>query len=138
MRRKAAVLDTTRRVCRTPPGSESGACAHGGNAGTWESQRSPCGRSEEGVLTINKSPGNGWDTPACPASRERRDTKDRGVTRYRETSESEGTRDGLLAVAAEHSTDELMTTVREGGEPRPKGPTVGKVKPGITFCLEET
>jgi hypothetical protein len=58
--------------------------------------------------------------------------------RYRGTSESKGTRDGLLAVVAEHSTDELASPVREGGEPRPKGPTVGKVKPGITFCLEET
>ena len=37
--RKATVLDTTRRVYRTPPGSEGGACAHGGNAGTWESVR---------------------------------------------------------------------------------------------------
>ena len=37
--RKAAVLDTSRQVCGTPPGSESGACAYGGNAGTWESVR---------------------------------------------------------------------------------------------------
>jgi hypothetical protein len=26
---------------------------------------------------------------------------------------------------------------REGGELRPKGPTLGKVKPGITFLWEE-
>lgn len=57
---------------------------------------------------------------------------------YRGTSESEETREGLLAVVADHSTDELVNPVREGGEPRPKGPTAGKVKPGITFCLEET
>ena len=36
--RKAAVLDATRRVFRTPPGSESGACIHRGDSGTWESQ----------------------------------------------------------------------------------------------------
>ena len=35
--RKAAVLDAPRRVCRTPPGSESGACVHRGDSGTWES-----------------------------------------------------------------------------------------------------
>jgi len=29
---------------------------------------------------------------------------------YRGTSESEGTREGLLAVVAEHSTDELVTS----------------------------
>src|SRR2546428_10181374 len=41
-RRKAAVLDALWRVRRTPPGSESGACLHRGNVGTWESHLSPC------------------------------------------------------------------------------------------------
>ena len=40
-RRKAAVLDAVWRVSRTPPGSESGACSHRGNSGTWESHLSP-------------------------------------------------------------------------------------------------
>ena len=40
----------------------------------------------------------------------------------------------ILEVLADHSTDgQGCTTVREGGELRPKGPTVGKEKPGITF-----
>ena len=36
MRRKAAVLETQRRVERTPPGSKSGACTHKGSLGTRE------------------------------------------------------------------------------------------------------
>jgi hypothetical protein len=44
---------------------------------------------------------------------------------------SEGLREGQSAVLAEHSTD-------EGGEPRPKGPTGGKAKPGIAFQWKET
>jgi hypothetical protein len=35
--RTAAVLDAPRRVCRTPPGSESGAGVHRGDSGTWVS-----------------------------------------------------------------------------------------------------
>ena len=42
MRRKAVVLGAVWRVCRTPPGSESGACLQRGSSGTWESQLSPC------------------------------------------------------------------------------------------------
>src|SRR5712691_9903847 len=41
-RRKAAVLGAVGRVRGTPPGSESGACVHRGNSGTWESHLSPC------------------------------------------------------------------------------------------------
>src|SRR2546422_769670 len=41
-RRKAAGLGAIRRVRRTPPGSENGACLQRGNAGTWESHLSPC------------------------------------------------------------------------------------------------
>jgi len=33
---------SARLANRTPPGSESGACSHRGNLGTWESQLSPC------------------------------------------------------------------------------------------------
>ncbi len=46
-------------------------------------------------------------------------------------------RDGVSEVLVDHSTDgraEVRTLpVREGGEVRPKRPTAGKVKPGITF-----
>ena len=51
----------------------------------------------------------------------------------------ERTRDGLLAVLADSSTDVAGSGLqREGGELRSKGPTVGKEKPGITFCLRES
>src|SRR5215470_11592870 len=42
---RAAVLSRLKaiwRVCRTPPGSETRACVHGGSLGTWESRLSPC------------------------------------------------------------------------------------------------
>ena len=41
--RKAAVLRALWPANRTPPGSETGACVHGGGPGTWESRLSPCG-----------------------------------------------------------------------------------------------
>ena len=56
--------------------------------------------------------------------------------RYRgRIAKSEQTRNGLLAVLADHSTDgqKGVRSGREGGEPMSKEPTVGKVKPGITF-----
>src|SRR5439155_14887987 len=47
-----------RRVRRTPPGSESGACRQRGSSGTWESQGSPCVESGRGVPTVEvKTPG---------------------------------------------------------------------------------
>ena len=56
---------------------------------------------------------------------------------YRGTrAKSEGPRDGQMAVLAEHSTDGQVSD-REGGEPRPTGPTEGKATPGITFCWKE-
>src|SRR4029453_4790900 len=42
---RAAVLSRLSaigRVLRTPPGSESRACVHRGDLGTWESHLSPC------------------------------------------------------------------------------------------------
>ncbi|KAF5429630.1 hypothetical protein C5S39_08685 [Candidatus Methanophagaceae archaeon] len=61
-------------------------------------------------------------------------------TRYRvRIPKRERTRDGLLAILADSSTDVGGSGLqREGGELRSKGPTVGKEKPGITFCLRET
>ena len=125
--RKAAVLDTIRRVSRTPPGSESGACAHGGNAGTWESQRSPCRRSEDGVLTINKSPGKGWESSSPPGEpRKTGHERKEENAGYRGTSESEGSREGLLAVVAEHSTDELGCQFGKVGNRDPRDPLKGR------------
>jgi hypothetical protein len=50
--RTAAVLETPRRVSRTPPGAESGAGLHRGDAGTWERQWSPWEIAGIGVPTI--------------------------------------------------------------------------------------
>ncbi len=59
----------------------------------------------------------------------------RRYVRYRgRIADSEQTRDGLLVVLADNSTDgQMCSSDREGGEVRPKRPTVGKEKPGITF-----
>jgi hypothetical protein len=40
--RKAAVLKALWQVFRTPPGSETRACAQRGSSGTWEIQMFPC------------------------------------------------------------------------------------------------
>jgi hypothetical protein len=54
-------------------------------------------------------------------------------TRYRGRIEKiERPREGLLVVLADHSTEGSILN-REGGEPLSQGPTVGKVKQGITF-----
>ena len=42
--RKAADVDTIWRVFRSPPESETRACAQRGNSGTWEIQMFPCVR----------------------------------------------------------------------------------------------
>jgi len=81
-------------VYRTPPGSETRACIHGGNPGLDPGYRVRIGRTER-------------------------------------------TRKGHLAVLADHSTDGQGLYWLVGGEPRPKGPTVGKEKPGITFFWRE-
>src|SRR5947208_15825459 len=56
---KAAVLGALWRVRRTPPGSESGACLHRGNSGTWESHVSPCQTPGVGDR-VTKGPGVVW------------------------------------------------------------------------------
>jgi hypothetical protein len=128
--RKAAVLEAPRRVPRTPPGSESGACLQRGDAGTWESQGSPWGISGVGVPTDEgKTPGVARRRP--PRLRalhkqgtqsQRRDPRHRG--RRGSTARP---RDGLLAVFAEPSTAgrERCAPGREGGEPMSQGPTGG-------------
>jgi len=111
MPRKAAVLDALWQVPRTPPGSETRACAQRGNSETWESQLSPCerarkirgtGRSRALALVVSfRSAAN----PALSIMRAG-DTKHREHARYRgRIAKSEQTREGLLAVLADHSTD---------------------------------
>ena len=46
---------------------------------------------------------------------------------------NEATQDGETAILVDHITEGQAVKDREGGEVEPKRPTVGKVKPGITF-----
>jgi hypothetical protein len=72
-----------------------------------------------------------WREDDLPEASLKKGHKERGVvTRYRWTSGSTGSREGQMAVVAEHSTD-------EGGEVRPKRPTGGKARSGITFDWKE-
>lgn len=50
-----------------------------------------------------------------------------------------GRRDGVVAVVAAQRTAGLRASAagREGGEPRPTGPTGGKATPGSTVCWED-
>ena len=136
--RKAAVLDATRRVSRIPPGSESGACIHRGDSGTWESQWFPCRKSGVGVPTDEvKTPGTGRRlSPPRRALQEQGTQSKMSATRYRRRrGRTERPRDRPLAVLADHSTEgqEPRASGREGGEPTSQGPPAGKAKPGITF-----
>src|SRR5712691_11436809 len=56
---KAVVLSALWQGCRTPPGSESGACLQRGNSGTWESHLSPCAIPGVGDR-VTKGPGAVW------------------------------------------------------------------------------
>ena len=89
---------------------------------------------------INPEPRRWEETPADQRAGKAGTQTAGEDTRYWGTSESKGTREGHLAVVAEHSTEgsEARRTNREGGEPMPKGPTVGKAKSGTTFGWKET
>jgi hypothetical protein len=84
--RQAAVLETPRRGCRTPPGSASGAGRHRGNAGTWESPWSPGGPAGGGVPPREgQPPGVARRRPPRPGAwrahgthSQRRDPRERG------------------------------------------------------------
>ena len=116
-------------VRRTPPGSESEAYLHRGNAGTWESHRSPCLQTRIG--------GPGDQRPWRGRRASTRPRAQQGQHERAEASKVSGSERrakrpemGRAAVLAKHSTG-------EGGEPSPTGPTRGKATPGITFCWTE-
>jgi hypothetical protein len=121
MRWKAAVLDAPWRGCRTPPGSESGACSHRGHSGTWESHLPPCYSAGMGDRRT-KSPGvtRGFHLATSPFGRPRTLEASRVSGNERQAKDSET---GRVAVVAAHST-------AEGGEVRPKRPTGGKAPSG--------
>ena len=118
---KAAVLGAVGRVRRTPPGSESGACLHRGNSGTWESHLSPCCIPGMGDR-VTKGPGVDW--ALRPGHEPVWDTTNHGSRQgIGEASDTRSPREGQRAVVAAHSTG-------EGGEVRPKRPTGGKAPSG--------
>jgi hypothetical protein len=118
---KAAVLGALWRVCRTPPGSESGACLHRGNSGTWESHRAPCESPGMGDR-VTKSPGVGW--ALRPGHEPCGETTNEGSTPgIGERATSEEPREGQVAVVASHTTVER-------GEVRPQRPPGGKAPSG--------
>jgi hypothetical protein len=121
-RRKATVLGAVWRVRRTPPGSESGAGLPRGNAGTWESHRSPCHRPGSGDRVTT---GPGVRRGAATRARARKGHHKRTEARKGLGSERQAKRPetGRVAVVAAHSTG-------EGGEVRPKRPTGGKAPSG--------
>ena len=126
---KAAVLSAGGRVRRTPPGSESGACLHRGNSGTWESHLSPCPIPGMGDR-VTKGPGVPWGLP--PGHEPVRDTTNAGSRQgIGKASDKRSLREGQRAVVASYSTD-------EGGEVRPKRPTGGKATSGRACNGQDT
>jgi len=137
--RQAAVLAAPRRVSRTPPGAESGACLHRGDSGTGESPWSPGVISGVGVPTAEvKTPGVARRRPPRPRAVHQQGThSQRRAPRHRgRRGSTERPRAGLWAVVAEQSTEgwELGAPGREGREPMSQGPTGEKATPGITLC----
>ena len=108
--RKATALNAIRQANRAPPGSKNGACIQRDNPGTWERLLFPCRKSEDGVLTLNKSPGAvvGKLQPTQRAEKTGHERK-RRMQGIGGRATSEGPREGRWAVVAEHSTDDVCT-----------------------------
>ena len=129
-RRKATVLGAVWRVRRTPPGSESGACIHRGNSGTWESQLSPCRIPGMGDR-VTTSPGVAVGASTEPRA-DHGDHELRKQARYRGSErQAKPPETGRAAVVAVHSTG-------AGGAVRPKRPTGGKATAGQSNRWPET
>ena len=80
---------------------------------------SPC-KGRKGMRATGRTKAPGIDVVSRRSISENREEHGTG-----EGAKSESHREGRQAVLADHSTD-------EGGEPRSKGPTGGKERPGIT------
>ena len=140
--RPAAVLEATRRGCRRPPGSESGAGMPRGDAGPGESPGFPWRKSGGGVPTgAGKTPGAGRRlAPPRRAVQEPGTDSTRSATRYRGRRGSTARpREGPRAVFAGHRPEGQAPRAagRAGGEPTSQGPPAGQAKPGITLCWKD-
>ena len=133
--------DRQGEVFASPPGSESGACIHRGGSGTGEARQSPCREDDRKKRGTGRSKALGVQRSLFTVCTSRKRKHEEGKSaRYREASGSEATREGRAGVLAEHSTEGRCGRFRcgrEDGEPRPKGPVVGKAKPGTTLCWRE-
>jgi hypothetical protein len=121
---KAGVLDAIWQVPRTPPGSESGACAQRGNSGTWENHLSPCATPGMGDRTA-KSPGEVWEL--SPRSRAREGSHERPEARKVPWCERQAKRPERDK--REASRRRVPQTV---GNRAPGDPHEGRRPPGIT------
>jgi hypothetical protein len=125
---KAAVLYTKRRVDRTPPGSESGACDKRVTRELGRASRLLGSNSRSKGDRHNQHPGVCWPTrpsgEPTPAQAGR-DTNLNALTQGT-GREPKANRPGRTkAVVATHSTAGQGTSpARKRGEPRPKGPTI--------------
>jgi hypothetical protein len=116
--RKATVLGARRRVRRTPPGSESGACSQRGSAGTWENPRSPChipGMADR----VTNSPGVVWG-PRPGHAPGRDTTNEPKRTRYRDVRDKRSDRRG----AGGQSSRSIVPG--QGGTGGPQAPREGR------------
>jgi len=120
---KAAVLGALWQVPRTPPGSESGACLHRGNSGTWERQLAPCDQPGGGDRVTTGPGGGRFDQAPSPTGRPPTESSTQGIG---DRATSADPQDGQRAVVASHTTGER-------GEVRPKRPPGGKATSGRAF-----
>jgi hypothetical protein len=127
--RKAAVLEAIRRVYRTPPGAESGAGLHRGDAGTWESPGAPWGhRRRRRAAQRGKDSRRGKAAPALHTSLgSPRDTKPEA--RPQGIGEGEG---APHAPEGGPGQSERSRGPLQVGNRRPTGPPGGKATPGRT------
>jgi hypothetical protein len=127
--RQAAVLEAIRRVDRTPPGSESGACRHRGDAGTGERPGAPGGQiRRRSAAQRGKDSRRGKAAPALHTSLGRpRDTKPEA--RPQGIGAGEGAPNAPEVGQWQSARRRVPMQV---GHRRPQSPTRGKATPGIT------
>ena len=125
----AGVLDAPWHVPRTPPGSESGACAHRGHSGTWENPWSPCAPPGMGDRTTTR-PGEVWEL--SPRSRAREGHHERPEAR----KVSGGERHAKRPERDTRSSSRRIVPPTVGNR-APRDPHEGRRPPGITFTWTE-
>ena len=132
LRWKAAVLDTKRRVSRTPPGSKSGACTHRGSLETWESLMFPCKPPGKGVPGDQAGQALAQGFLSTDELEER--TRTKGTSKVSVTERECRTSRRTNGSRSRAQKDSPAGSTEEGGEVKPKRPTRGKARSGIASC----